>query len=392
MQSACGRESFAMNIAIGTVMTTSSSTKQIRLKSGVSLYTTPNPQLLHIGTARTYVSLPSMAARTLFKLLSAGASLSEIATASSIQESELEDQVNALLKSGLIEDEANSLQLSQRFVSTNTKKAKKASAHIGDAAFDQLRKRVAPELLQAKWVQGVRDNGAAKLSARQSAHIEISGQSRAATALFSLLLASGVTNTQFGMAYRRENPLIDDLDIEAGVFRSIDLGKSFKSRTDELSKELSLFPKVRDEIAGEIDDSLHEQSLKIHFGEIDPQILALWMSAKQQFLLISRVDGAFSTIGPIVQPGVTPCSRCWELTLAEQSGNIEVLEVIGSQIEELPVVASHQLAATVASIVLQLIDTHESEIKGSVLTIDHLRASNLRHIPISIHPACGCSW
>jgi hypothetical protein len=72
--------------------------------------------------------------------------------------------------------------------------------------------------------------------------------------------------------------------------------------------------------------------------------------------------------------------------------NIEVLEVIGSQIEELPVVASHQLAATVASIVLQLIDTHESELKGSVLTIDHLHASNLRHIPISIHPACGCSW
>lgn len=372
--------------------------KQLQLKSGVALYSTSNPTLAHIGTSRRFITLPSQLAKTLFKLLAEGATMSKIASLTSIQESELAQQINSLIAGGLIEDESNPIQLSQRFVSANSDKAKKASLHIGDAAFEQLRSRVTPELTLTRWIDGVRDNGASVLNARQRAHIEISGQSRAATSLFSLLLASGVTNTQFGLAHRSDAPLIDDVDIEAGVFRFCDLGKNLKQRSEELAKEVSLFPKQREESAQEANEGFHEQTLKIHFGDLDPQILNYWMSADQPHLVISQFDGGVSTVGPIVLPGVTPCTRCLQLTLSEQSGNIELLEVVSERSNlthyryELPVVASHLLAATVASIVLQLIDSGESSLKGSVLLIDHLVPSNLGHTPISLHPACGCSW
>ena len=381
-------------------MTTSKTiTRPFRLKQGVALYASEDSEIFYIGTSRATVKFQSHCARAIFEYLAANVSaveaellLEDLITSSEHTKVQISQLARDLQELGLIETENSALRISDRYVSAITEKAKKASQHKGDAAFDQLKKKIEPELVQSRWIKGVEDSGIETINRRNNAHIEISGHSRAATQLFALLLASGVTHTQFGMGYRQNSPLIVDTDIEAGSIRSTDLGKTFKARTTELSKEISLLPLEKVESAMELDAKFHEQTLKIHFGEIDPVIRALWMSAEQQHLIISEVNGASLSIGPIVSPGQSPCNRCVELLESEQSeAGVEIMRT-GELNSELPVIAAHYLSALVASIALQLIDTGTCDLMGSILDIDLLSLCNAKHITVARHPSCGCGW
>ncbi|CAB4868754.1 unannotated protein [freshwater metagenome] len=374
-------------------------TRPIRLKQGVALYASKDPEFFFIGTPRTRVGFQSKCARAIFEYFAANAAteqteqlLQEILDSSehtSVQISELTTQLNDC---GLIESQQSKIRVSERYISAITEKAKVASAHKGDASFEQLKKKIEPELIQSRWVPGVIDSGIEIINQRHLAHVEISGHSRAATQLFALLLASGVTHTQFGLGYRQNSPLITDTDIEAGSIRSTDLGKTFKARTNELSKEISLLPLDKVESAQELEGDFKEQTLKIHFGEIDPVIRSLWMSAGQQHLIIGEVEGACLTLGPIVKPGQTPCNRCVELLENEQSEAGAEIVRTGETTAELPVVGAHFLSALVASIVIQLIDTGTCDLMGSIITVDLLSLCSAKHIAIARHPSCGCNW
>ena len=381
-------------------MTTSKTiTRPFRLKQGVALYASKDSEIFYIGTSRATVKFQSHCARAIFEYLAANVSaveaellLEDLITSSKHTKVQISQLARDLQELGLMECENNALRISDRYVSAITEKAKKASQHKGDAAFDQLKKKIEPELVQSRWIKGVQDSGIETINRRHNAHIEISGHSRAATQLFALLLASGVTHTQFGMGYRQNSPLIVDTDIEAGSIRSTDLGKTFKARTTELSKEISLLPLEKVESAMELDAKFHEQTLKIHFGEIDPVMRALWMSAEQQHLIISEVNGASLRIGPIVLPGQSPCNRCVELLESDQSEAGDEIMRTGEINSELPVIAAHFLSALVASIALQLIDTGTCDLMGSILDIDLLSLCNAKHITVARHPSCGCGW
>ncbi len=373
--------------------------RTFRLKQGVALYESKDLGFFYIGTPRAKVKFQSKCARTIFEYFATNVSTpeSELFLGSLLNLSEhTKDQLIKLIgdlqECGLIESEQSALRVSDRYVSAITEKAKVASQHKGDAALDQLKKKIEPELVQSRWIKGVEDSGIETINQRHLAHIEISGDSRAATQLFALLLASGVTHTQFGMGYRQSSPLIVDTDIEAGSIRSTDLGKAFKTRTIELSKEISLLPLEKKENASELEPDFHEQTLKIHFGEIDPVMRALWMTAGQQHLIIGEVKGASLRIGPIVQPGYSPCNRCVELLEIDQSEMGPEIVRTGSINSELPVIAAHYLSSLVASIALQLIDTGTCDLMGSVLEIDLLSLCNAKHIAVTRHPSCGCSW
>lgn len=371
----------------------------IRLKQGVGLYASKDPEYFYIGTTRTKVGFQSKCARALFEYLAANVSadqaddlLEEILNTSEHAKVQLFELTSQLKDCGLIESRQSAIRVSDRYVSAITVKAKAASQRKGDASFDQLKKKIEPELVQSRWIKGVEDSGVEIINQRHLAHIEISGHSRAATQLFALLLASGVTHTQFSLGYRQSAPLIIDTDIEAGSIRSTDLGKTFKSRTNELSKEISLLPLEKSESATELEPEFKEQTLKIHFGELDPVIRALWMSAGQQHLIIGEANGASLKMGPIVVPGISPCNRCVELLENEQDGaTIEIIRT-GPISAELPVIGAHYVSALVASIVLQLIDTQTCDLMGSVIAVDLLTLCNTKHIPVTRHPSCGCSW
>jgi len=371
----------------------------IRFKQGVALYASKDPDYFYIGTSRAKIGFQSTCARALFDYLAADVSaelseqmLEEILNSSDHTKVQIVEFTSQLQECGLIESQQSAIRISERYVSAITQKAKVASQHKGDASFDQLKKKIEPELEQSRWIQGVQDSGIEIINQRHFAHIEISGHSRAATQLFALLLASGVTHTQFGLGYRQNAPLITDIDIEAGSIRSTDLGKTFKARTNELSKEISLLPLEKSESAQEIEPDFKEQTLKIHFGELDPVIRALWMSAGQQHLIIGEANGAWLKIGPIVKPGFSPCNRCVELLEYEQEGATVEIARTGSKSAELPVVGAHYVSALVASIVLQLIDTGTSDLMGSIFAVDLLALCNTKHISVTRHPSCGCSW
>ena len=358
-----------------------------------------DPLSFYIGTPRAKVKFQSKCARAIFEYLAANVSakeaavlLDELLASSEHTQNQLTKLTEDLQECGLIESKQSAIQVSERFVSAISEKASATGEHKGDAAFDQLKKKIEPELAQSRWISGVEDSGIETINRRHLAHVEISGHSRAATQLFALLLASGVTHTQFGMGYRENSPLIIDTDIEAGSIRSTDLGKTFKVRTTELSKEISLLPLEKAESASELEPEFREQTLKIHFGEIDPAVRALWMSAGQQHLIISEVSAASLRMGPIVQPGLSPCNRCVELVEIDQSEiGPEILRT-GAIQTELPVIAGHYISSLVASITLQLIDTSTCDLMGSVLEIDLLSLCNAKHISITRHPSCGCSW
>lgn len=382
-------------------MTTSEkiSYRTFRLKQGVALYASMDPLFFYIGTPRAKVKFQSKCARAIFEYLSANVSakeaehlLDELLASSEHTKEQLTKLTEDLQSCGLIESKQSAIQVSERYVSAISEKTSSTREHKGDAAFDQLKKRIEPELGQSRWIRGVEDSGIETINRRHLAHIEISGHSRAATQLFALLLASGVTHTQFGMGYRQGSPLIIDTDIEAGSIRSTDLGKTFKARTAELSKEISLLPLEKVESASELEPEFYEQTLKIHFGEIDPVVRALWMSAGQQHLIVGEVSAASLRMGPIVQPGLSPCNRCVELVEIDQSEiGGEILRT-GAIQAELPVIAGHYISSLVASITLQLIDTGTCDLMGSVLDIDLLSLCNAKHISITRHPSCGCSW
>jgi hypothetical protein len=373
--------------------------RSFRLKQGVALYASTDPLFFYIGTPRAKVKFQSKCARAIFEYLAANVSanesellLDELLASSEHSRNQLIKLTEDLQGCGLIESKQSAIQVSERYVSAISEKASATGEHKGDAAFDQLKKKIEPELAQSRWIKGVEDSGIETINRRHLAHIEISGHSRAATQLFALLLASGVTHTQFGMGYRENSPLIIDTDIEAGSIRSTDLGKTFKARTTELSKEISLLPLEKTESASELEPEFREQNLKIHFGEIDPVVRALWMSAGQQHLIISEVSAASLRMGPIVQPGLSPCNRCVELTEIDQSEiGPEILRT-GDIQTELPVIAGHYISSLVASIALQLIDTGTCDLMGSVLDVDLLSLCNAKHISITRHPSCGCSW
>jgi hypothetical protein len=376
-----------------------SSLRSFRLKQGVALYASTDPLFFYIGTRRAKVKFQSKCARAIFEYLAANVSanesellLEELLASSEHTRNELIKLTEDLQKCGLIESKQSAIQVSERYVSAISEKASASGEHKGDAAFDQLKKKIEPELAQSRWIKGVEDSGIETINRRHLAHIEISGHSRAATQLFALLLASGVTHTQFGLGYRENSPLIIDTDIEAGSIRSTDLGKTFKARTTELSKEISLLPLEKTESASELEPEFSEQNLKIHFGEIDPVLRSLWMSAGQQHLIISEVSAASLRIGPIVQPGQSPCNRCVELTEIDQSEIGPEIMRMGAIHTELPVIAGHYISSLVASIILQLIDTGTCDLMGSVLEIDLLSLCNAKHISITRHPSCGCSW
>ena len=361
-----------------------------KLKDGVWLYRQSNVSNGYlIGNARSQVAIYSNDAPALYSALKAGAGRDEICANLSISHESFEEVLVELAAYELLQTEESAIQISQRFISQIVERAEKFGDRSKDAAFSQMSARVGGELTLTRWLPGVNDSGVNKVSARQSAHIEISGNSRAAQHLYAQLIASGVTDTQFAPNFRRGAERIGDLYVTGGYLAATDNGQIFLKQSTAIAKSLSLFPAVK-ESAEEIPNNFSENVIKVHFGEIDPAILALWMAAGQEHILVSEISGARLTISQLVKPGLTPCTRCLELTINDQ-GNCELIDRPNSR-DEIPVVGAHYLSSLLASQLLAIIDTDAAVIARDAIAIDLTDLCNTEHITISRHPMCGCSW
>ncbi len=361
-----------------------------RLKAGTYLYRQNHVADGYlIGNSRSQVAINSGDAPALYAALAQGASRDEICAHLSISHQDFGDLLSELSACELLQTENSAIAVSQRFISQIAERAEKFGDRSKDAALSQMRNRIEAELTLTRWLPGVNDSGASKVSARQSAHIEISGNSRAAQHLFAQLIASGVTDTQFAPNFRRGAELVGDLDLTGGYFSATDNGQVFVKSSTAIAKSLSLFPAVQ-ESAEEVPSSFTEKVIKVHFGEIDSAILALWMASGQEHIVVSEISGARLTISQLVKPGLTPCTRCLDLTINDQ-GNCEVIDRPSVR-DEIPVVGAHYLSALLASQLLAIIDTDSAILTRDAIVIDLSDLCNTEHITISRHPMCGCGW
>ena len=365
----------------------------LRLKEGISIYRTPIG--LRCGTARSSFAIPEKGYVRALEILSSNSfDAIDIPSVCGITAEDYRELMWSLEEHEFLETSPSVLSVTTRFQSVAKHKRRDI---LPDAAFSQLQKRVAPELSHTRLLPGVHDSGASIINARQNVRVEIYGSDRIATLLFGILLSSGVTYTHFALGTRSQDPLVVDTDLSAGFIRSTDVGQSYRQRMEDLGKELSLFPIERLESAQEFDGEPAERYIKIHIGAMDPQLLSQWMAAGQEHIVISPPDGGKCVIGPLVQPGKTPCTRCRNIAIDEVIGSASVVAdkvLIGERpnIQEMPVFLAHYLAGLIASFILQRIDQNKSDLSGAYVAVDSLALSESSLISVAQNPACGCHW
>ena len=370
----------------------------LRLKEGINIYRTPVG--LRCGTARSSFAIPEKGYVRALEILSANTWPDcDLATETGMNAEQVRELLWNLEEHEFLETTPSVLAVTTRYQSVAQHKRRDI---LPDASIAQLHNRVIPELSFTRLLDGVHDSGAAIINARQNARVEIYGSNRIATLLYGILLSSGVTYTHFALGTRSHDPQIIDSDLTAGFIRSTDVGLSFKQRTEDLGKELSLFPIESHENAQDLDGQPPERFIKVHVGALDSQLISQWMAAEQEHLLVSPPDGGKLLIGPFVNPGKTPCIRCRDITLrnshSESSQSLahvigEKFTIGGKSIEnEVPVFVAHYCAGLIASFILQRIDQDTCDLTGAFVEVDSLNLASSAPIPIDRNPACGCNW
>ncbi len=367
-----------------------------RLKNGIFISTPAEKEEKSITVATSFygIEIIHSRARLIIEHFTGVLSCDEIASALDIPISTIDSIIKELLDANFLDTQRNSIKLNNRFQSSIASRAAHTQDQSNDAAYSQLQKRLAPELSQATWIKGVRDGGVDLMTSRQNYGVEIIGNSRTATLLYSILLASGVTNTRISLSASYKHPTVVYSDLGSGSLRTTDLGLNFKKRVEELSREWSLFP-VASSYAlaqrGAPKPVLPEKNLRIICDSFDSQYVEHLLKDGHDHLFIGRSPGHAATIGPFVQPGNSPCRRCLSLIEAERIG-VQQLSKPLSTSDELPIAIVHQVAALAAHAALKFIDTGESELLAAQLIVDFLDALNPRLQRFPHHPGCSCLW
>ena len=368
-----------------------------RLKNGVyiSRVSVIEERSIHIATATHAIEIFHGGARSIIAQLNGSQTPQEISQILSAPIEVIDQVLTQLVDANFIDTVRNKITLHNRFQSTIASRAAHTKDQTLDAAFSQLQKRLAPELSQATWLSGVKDGGVEMLSARQNYGVEIFGNSRTATLLCSILLASGVTNTRLALTSTQHHPTISDSDLGTAALRISDIGLNFRGRLEELSREWSLFP-VASHI-GSINkpapEMLPERMLRIVVGNYDPELIEHFTRDGLDHLVLGKIAGGVALCGPLVQPGITPCLQCLSRAAEDRFGRFHSqLTASHGTSEELPIAIAHQLAAIAAHAALRFIDTGECALKGAQIQLNYLEPFTPTLTHFSRHPQCRCTW
>lgn len=288
----------------------------------------------------------------------------------------------------LIDTHSSKISVHTRFHSPNINRASHASDDSNDGAFQQLQARLLPELSSATWLSGVRDGGAMIVSERQEWHVSICGDSRIATLLYGILLASGISNTSLHALNSPKR--IGQEDLCAGYFHPGDIGLQLEKRAAELARELSLFP-VGTTNKTEV---VEAKSLMVAVGTVPADQIQQWMSLGIPHLIIGIPECESIEIGPIVIPGQTPCARCIAMTREDQNPVWKEIALQKALMPtmEVPVAVAHHVAGIAAMELLHFVDEGLSPLIGASSRINFHGALASAGQAFARHPACGCNW
>jgi len=364
-----------------------------RLKQGVHISQpdSEHEQSLVIASAHRAISISHPGARAIIAKFDGNHCALDISSEIDAPLDVVEKVIQQLELNQLLDITTSKIRLHNRFQSPIAQRSAHTEDQSNDASFKQLQFRMSPELSQTTWVNGVVDGGVEVLSSRQDFGVEIYGENRLATLIYTALLASGVTNTKFSIASNRDVTPIGDGDLGTGVLRISDFGHNYKLRIEELTREWSLFPTASKNVKGTINSPIPERNVRVIVGAYAPKLQEQLMRDGMDHLIVGSVLGGAAYAGPLVQPGKTPCIQCLELGKAERYG-IAHLVPLASHKNEIPVAISYQIAGTVVQSILQLIDTGTCELIASQICFDYTTPIQQGPVRFSRHPQCQCQW
>lgn len=367
-----------------------------RLKVGVLVVT--QEDFTYVGRMDAGIALSSPA-RNAINFLSGENSGEELSQMLDIPVDEIKGLIAELDAAELLDTQATKIAVHTRFHSPNANRTSHAGDDSSDGAFQQLKARLVPELNSATWHSNSKDGGVSIVNSRRRWQINIYGDSRIATLLYGILLSSGITQTRLHVL--QENRAISEPDLCAGFFRASDIGLSYRVRLDELARELSLFPTTptsKSEKKGNGGAAEKGEPAKkvisIVVGTPPSDELQTWMSEGVAHLIVDNPDGAAVTIGPLVIPGRTPCTRC--VSIANEDLN-ELWRDISwrkqnSPASEVPVAVAHHVAGFLALEILAFMDEGRSKLIGRSARINFHSPTVIQERLYARHPACGCTW
>jgi hypothetical protein len=364
-----------------------------RLKQGVhiSQATSEEEKSLIVASAHQAISIQHPGARAIIAKFDGMHCAADISHEIDAPLDVIEKMINTLKISQLVDVINSKVRLHNRFQSPIAQRAANNEDQSNDASFRQLQRRMSSELSQTTWLPGVVDGGVEVLSARQNFGVEIHGENRLSTLIYAALLASGVTNTKFSIASRREFDAIGDSDLGTGILRTSDFGLNYATRVEELSREWSLFPTASKNVKGTVVVPIPERNIRLVIGPYSPQLIQQLMRDRLTHLFVGEVSGGAAYVGPLVEPGKSPCVQCVSNGKIERYG-IEGLIPISTQNNEIPVAIAYQVAGTTVQAILQLIDTGSCELAGGQICFDYTTPVPQALIRFSRHPKCPCQW
>jgi hypothetical protein len=231
-----------------------------------------------------------------------------------------------------------------------------------DPAVSSFLHRFSIESAAMAFHPGASDGGRLAVLARKNFSVHIVGNNRLAHALLTTLIASGFSRISLSHHSARQRKIQSEIS------------------ASDLSA--SLFP--IEEREAETNTSSFD--LVIATEQPAPEDHQRWISEGQRHLFITTEDGGTIRIGPLVQPGKSPCLRCMELS-DDRPDPIRDLPMI-----EIP----HSLVSLVSGIVAADI----SNLAYSALSV--FWATTIRYSlrefiapqfqKLEPHPGCGCFW
>ena len=343
------------------------------------------PARYYIGNSGRVAAVTSAFQRTALTQLALGIDpLSHISFDVRI---ELEAFIDKLASNGFLNHQRAQLDAPKRYFD---------SISESDIAAHHLRIRSEPELAQSEWIDGVGDGGSSVVAARAQHPIVLSGRSRVTTLLYSILLASGVTQVRF--ADRHHRTIVESADIGFGAIGHDDLGLNFYERSEAARRSLSLFP-IDPSSRYDLDTS--RPLAVVHYGDCDPETLVEWSNKRLPHFVIHKPIGDEIVVGPMVLPGQSPCVRCLSLYEIDNFGFTRLERIPINEVSELPTYLAHHIASITAMHILNFIDHTNSENAldtsrnmsiGEVSFINFQRLTEPQVVAIARHPLCGCAY
>jgi hypothetical protein len=370
----------------------------LSLRRGLALMATRVDGIYRLGTTESWLLIKTPHQLHAVQLLARG-----IDPRKSLMESAVRIESGALIENGAHVEVLRELELfiadlrlhnliitDQRTIALPSRYL--AQIHHRDLAAQQLIARSAPEAAQAQWSQlphgGGADGGVEIITERARHRILISGRSRVATLIYTLLSQSGFSAIDF--IDEHDRPAINDLDIGVASLTASALGGNYYQEMREQHRNSALFPQVHQRrAAGKLERSAIKPALIIHTGLLDIDLLVEWMTTGQPHMVIYPPNGDEVLLGSIVIPGKTPCTRCCQLYELDHAGFTHAQRIPLDNQSEVSMVSAYFIAAIAAAQALHFIDSG-----GALGEISYLNLTELHRrevVTLARHPLCGCS-